>query len=138
MILEMESFKMKKSDVKEWVKALRSGEYEQGKDALCREYEFGGECEYCCLGVACDILTEADWIKHPYWTVWSIDKHEAFKMPPSADRSGWGEAETTSFPSLRLLKKMGLDAAYAQELADLNDRGWSFKRIADKIESDLL
>jgi hypothetical protein len=39
---------------------------------------------------------------------------------------------------LKTLKEMGLDVAYAQELAELNDRGWSFERIANKIERDLL
>jgi hypothetical protein len=39
---------------------------------------------------------------------------------------------------LKTLKEMGLDVAYAQELAELNDKGWSFDRIANKIEKDLL
>ena len=129
---------MKKSDVKKWVKALRSGEYRQGKASLCNEDEISGECVYCCLGVACDILTEGVWIKLPHLTVWSIDKHEEFTMPATGDKHGWGHTETTSFPSLETLKEMGLDVAYAQELAELNDKGWSFKKIANKIEKDLL
>ena len=32
-----------------WVEALRSGEYQQGRSALCE----GGQ--YCCLGVACEV-----------------------------------------------------------------------------------
>ena len=36
---------------KRWVAALRSGEYEQGKERL----RSGGD-EYCCLGVLCDIV----------------------------------------------------------------------------------
>tara|TARA_E500000305_G_scaffold50354_1_gene39480 strand:- start:506 stop:895 length:390 start_codon:yes stop_codon:yes gene_type:complete len=129
---------MKKSDVKKWVKALRSGEYQQGKESLCGEDEISGECDYCCLGVACDILTESDWIKLPHWASWSIGKHKEFVIPPAADSCGWGQTETTSFPSKETLKEMGLDLAYAQELAQLNDKGWSFKRIANKIEKDLL
>jgi len=128
---------MKKSDVKKWVKALRSGEYQQGKESLCRE-EISGDYEYCCLGVACDILTEDDWVEHPSKTLWTIGKYEEFDIPDSIDKHGWGQTETTSFPSLETLRKMGLNADYAQELAELNDRGWSFKRIANKIEKDLL
>ena len=124
---------MKKADVKEWVKALRSGDYQQGKSNLCKEDKISGDCEYCCLGVACDILIESDWVKNPNWIVWSIGDHEEFVSP-----TPFGWTETTSFPSLEILKSMGLDAAYAQELAELNDKGWSFKKIANKIERDLL
>jgi len=139
---------MKKSDVKKWVKALRSGDYQQGKESLCRE-EVSGDYKYCCLGVACDILTEDDWVEYPIlteddWveypskTLWTIGKYEEFDIPDSIDKHGWGSTETTSFPSFETLKKMGLNADYAQELAECNDRGWSFKRIANKIEKDLL
>lgn len=38
------------SDIKKWVKALRSGKYKQGQDAL------QSEKGYCCLGVACEIF----------------------------------------------------------------------------------
>lgn len=127
---------MKKSDVKKWVKALRSGEYQQGEGELCREDEIGGEREYCCLGVACDILIDEYWIRD--LNSWSIDPWESFDLPELADKKKWGETTTISFPSLSNLQKMGLDVAYAQELAELNDKGWSFKRIANKIEKDLL
>ena len=135
---------MKKSDVKKWVKALRSGDYQQGKASLCREDQDSGECEYCCLGVACDTLTTNEWIKgepsgsYPYYAVWSIGELKEFAMPSAGDKYGWGWTETTSFPNRAALKEMGLDVAYAQELAELNDKGWSFKRIANKIEKDLL
>lgn len=39
-------FKLKKSDKKKWVKALRSGEYIQGNGTLFYDDK------YCCLGVA--------------------------------------------------------------------------------------
>ena len=47
---------MKKNIMKKWVKALRSGEYVQGKGALCRvgkEYDY-----FCCLGVLTDIYMQ--------------------------------------------------------------------------------
>lgn len=129
---------MKKSDVKKWVKALRSGDYQQSIQHLCREDEVGGDFEFCCLGVACDILIEADWIKDRESTVWSIGVYEDLVMTYTGDKYKWGFTETTSFPSQKILNEMGLDTAYAQELAELNDRGWTFKRIANKIEKDLL
>jgi hypothetical protein len=129
---------MKKSDVKKWVEALRSGDYQQGGGILCKEDEISDDYDYCCLGVACDIFVEGDWIQHKDWDVWSIGPYEDFSMPSHGDKKNWGRSDTASFPSLKILKKMGLDVAYAQELAELNDKGWSFKKIANKIEKDLL
>jgi hypothetical protein len=40
---------MKKEIMQDWVKALRSGEYKQGQEAL----KIGDS--YCCLGVLCDL-----------------------------------------------------------------------------------
>lgn len=43
----------------EWIEALRSGEYKQGRGTL-RSYDN----QYCCLGVLCDIAVKhgiADW-----------------------------------------------------------------------------
>jgi hypothetical protein len=48
---------MKKSVMKQWVKALRSGEYAQGKLRLCTVG--GGKFDYfCCLGVLCDLYQQ--------------------------------------------------------------------------------
>lgn len=41
----------------QWVNALRSGEYEQGKYQL--HYQDGAINEYCCLGVLCDLAVKA-------------------------------------------------------------------------------
>jgi hypothetical protein len=41
---------IKKSDIKKWVKALRSGEYSQCRDQL--QTTSG----HCCLGVACEVF----------------------------------------------------------------------------------
>ena len=50
-----------KKDIKEkWVKALRSGEYKQGKYVLRSQAD-----EYCCLGVLCDLFVKEhnlEWI----------------------------------------------------------------------------
>lgn len=46
---------------KQWVEALRSGKYEQGKDWLQHQGKF------CCLGVLCDLHAKAtnnDWSQH--------------------------------------------------------------------------
>lgn len=50
---------MNKTVKKQWLKALRSGEYKQGQSQLrqVEEGDYGeeGEVKFCCLGVLCDI-----------------------------------------------------------------------------------
>jgi len=43
---------MYKKYADKWVKALRSGNYQQGKGALCKDNNF------CCLGVLCDVIKD--------------------------------------------------------------------------------
>lgn len=49
---------MKQEIRDEWVKRLRSGDYEQGLGYL-RHGEEGEASTYCCLGVLCEIAVEA-------------------------------------------------------------------------------
>lgn len=41
--------------IKQWISVLRTGEYKQGKNYLCR-IDSNNKKQYCCLGVLCDIL----------------------------------------------------------------------------------
>lgn len=41
-----------------WVKALRSGKYQQGKETLRTASN-----EFCCLGVLCDLVYPNEWVK---------------------------------------------------------------------------
>lgn len=47
---------MKKEWADKWVKALRSGEFKQGKSSLKNSLN-----EYCCLGVLCEITKQNNW-----------------------------------------------------------------------------
>lgn len=51
---------MKQEWKEKWVKALRSGEYEQGREWLKRNGKF------CCLGVLCDISKLSEWYEDTY------------------------------------------------------------------------
>ena len=42
--------------IKEWVKALRSGEYQQGRGCLRSRDD-----KFCCLGVLCDLTNRKEW-----------------------------------------------------------------------------
>ena len=111
---------MKKSDAKKWVEALRSGEYKQTRMVLCEGDEMEGTTAYCCLGVACDLFVDSYWIRRPADEEWSIG------------------GRSTILPTEEMMKSMGLNIEYVKDLVDLNDKGWSFAKIADKIERDLL
>jgi hypothetical protein len=43
----------------QWVTALRSGEYEQGRSYLRSKDPNGGNDKFCCLGVLCDLAVKA-------------------------------------------------------------------------------
>lgn len=47
--------KLPKAFKRKWIAALRSGKFKQGENYL-KNNPSGNENEYCCLGVACEIL----------------------------------------------------------------------------------
>ena len=88
-----------------WIKALLSGRYKQVNGAL------KDQGAYCCLGVLCKVAEpRVKW------------KDNTFK----------GE---TCIPPDSTLKAVGLKKRSARALANLNDRGKSFKGIAAYIKS---
>lgn len=115
---------MDKKTKQKWLKALRSGEYKQGRHTL-RE-DFIAEKEYCCLGVLCDLVEPNLWRK--------------------GSCGGWRNysEDAGGMPRKELQKRLGLDKkahraehdneTIADTLADMNDRGCSFKEIANWIE----
>ena len=54
---------------KKWVEALRSGEFKQGKYQL-KTFDEEGNTRYCCLGVAEEVIDEAE-------------EHQVFYVPSS-------------------------------------------------------
>lgn len=52
---------MKAAIAKKWIKALRSGDYEQGRGVLKSTDD-----KYCCLGVLCDVVNPAGWVGKSY------------------------------------------------------------------------
>lgn len=103
---------------RKWVKALRSGEYQQGTMRLITDYG-NGDFRHCCLGVL------------------------AWEMVPEFLRkpgSGYGypdiNGQTDALPDdLGIL--FGLDASNQSRLASMNDNGHSFTVIADWIDANL-
>ena len=105
---------------KKWVEALRSGQYQQGTGGLCGIYN-----HHCCLGVACRIFQEE--VGGLQIKLNSRHKYFAFDIDsaylPNKVRSWLG-----------LTNRDG--DFKGGSLASLNDRGSSFKEIADVIESE--
>ncbi len=125
-----------KSEIKtKWVEALRSGQYKQGKNRL-RD----GDC-FCCLGVLTDLYLKE---KSLNWEISVTDSgHEIWK---ALEESSTLPAEVREWAGLKnanpLVSCQGIDEEYDQvifwneSLAEINDFGIDFKRIAEIIETN--
>lgn len=119
----------------EWVKALRSGDYEQGQDYLCR----GGK--FCCLGVLCEIQ------ELPKQVV-EGDVYYVFNGTSYSGGPGLAGAVQQSviprFAQATILEDLNLRQTVPAGVGDyqalhthlicMNDEGKSFNEIADYIE----
>ena len=113
---------------KKWLKALRSGEYVQGRSRLVNKND-----EFCCMGVLCDLYAHE---KGDHWVIW-VDGNWALKGDDEGDFAflpdcvmKWAEIESGN-----PLVNEGKNKA---TLSYCNDtKRWSFNRIADLIEESL-
>lgn len=98
----------------DWVKALRSGKYKQGRGLLRNDND-----GYCCLGVLCDLHSKVynvDW--KPYEAIYGFQY----------DGCGGGLPESVAIWS-------NLPVSAKHNLTDMNDfSGANFEAIADYIE----
>jgi hypothetical protein len=123
---------MKKNVMEKWVKALRSGEYNQTKNYLCTD------SGYCCLGVLTDIYIQETIEDAPLFaqnweeankdhtreeTIYAFD-HENEILPSSVQQ--WAG----------LRDHCGTYNSTDKCLTVLNDTGWTFEKIADVIEEN--
>jgi hypothetical protein len=106
---------MNKEIAKQWVEALRSGKYEQGKHQL-RSLDN----KFCCLGVLCDIMG-AKWkeFNDVYASEYNNSCNEQY-LPES------------------LRSILGLERSSELTLSGLNDMGKGFSFIADFLEQEYL
>lgn len=110
---------MKNVTREEWLAALRSGEYKQGRGVLKEDGRF------CCLGVLCD-LADVPWgnyhIHAPYIESFVLDG-ASFKY--------------SVYPPDDICKMMEVCGLDQYVLATENDRVTSFAEIADLIEANV-
>lgn len=119
-----------------WLKALRSGDYQQGRKRLKSDNHM------CCLGVLCEEYRKV----HPETSSWkSINCLERFTtdidpagesyfgIPPPAVVAWAGLSQDN--PTITIKNPVGDDIE--SSLAYHNDEGASFAEIADIIETQL-
>lgn len=111
---------MLNDNAKKWVAALRSGEYEQGTNALNKNGKM------CCLGVACEIAIKYGVsLKIGYYCDANIKTYDGETgILPSSVRDWLG-----------LYARDG-ESQHAGKLTIFNDSGKTFSEIADIIESE--
>jgi len=113
---------MKKSIAKKWVKALRSGAYQQGTSQLVDEND-----NFCCLGVLCNLAVDegiGEWVRGSGGWVFKTE----------------GDVDDQVLPlEVRLWAGMSSTAGEIKDdcLTELNDTGKSFKEIASIIEKNV-
>ena len=122
------------SEVKaKWIKALRSGEYEQGQLALRVDNK------YCCLGVLCDLYDKEHNTDH--WDP-PVEDDGFYQMegeicvPPGFVWEDWARLDHPN-PVGIPTNKIGDVPGYLSSLAEINDSGATFEQIANLIEKHL-
>lgn len=119
-------FKDWKQFKKAWVKALRSGDYVQGQRRLVKEC--AGVDQFCCLGVAGNLLIKAG---HPFeWSETAIGWYFGTKRKND-------EALLSIATTPRWLRNRLYEEGTENRLTTMNDSGRSFDYIADFIENVL-
>lgn len=103
-----------------WLAALRSGNYKQASGSLVRLHSDPQTAEFCCLGVACDIVDPTAWSD-----AYNGDSRESLVR----DWCDLSYDTTDSFPFI--------DPAASDFLATRNDSGATFEQIANWIEENL-
>lgn len=113
----------------EWVRRLRSGKYEQGKEWLNKDGKF------CCLGVLCEMAAEQGVVEKSTGTETTIYGPPPYdsipdQVLPDAVKE-WAGLQSDD-PLTYIPSDMYTDGCGS--LAGLNDDGWLFADIADVIE----
>jgi hypothetical protein len=126
-----------------WLEALRSGEYEQGMGALKKDGK------YCCLGVLCDVLIKDAELSQQFTVreeeeldggriCFSYMGNRASDVIPLALGRALDINDTN--PVVEVTEALAAQIGFGYHttsLAQLNDAGYSFLKIADVIDATL-
>ncbi len=108
-----------KTQKRDWLEALRSGEYKQTKGYLCRD-----NGRMCCLGVLFDVTQDADWERAGDSGPWSANGDDSLFGGPII-----GDEMTATLSNMNDGQKEGMFTPYRPPC--------SFSEIADYIEENL-
>lgn len=111
--------------LKEWVAALRSGEYRQGKNMLQNT-----NGTYCCLGVACEVARKHGIEVQDRYV--KVNDHRTIKVLRGLDLCTQGPVRQAF--GITECGQLSDDSC----LSELNDSGATFSEIADIIEKELI
>jgi len=130
--------KMNPEVKQKWIDALRSGKYDQGSEKL-RSVQ-----GYCCLGVLCDLYSKEqskDWdfvggeeTNLQPKDYWYFEGESEFLSESVKDWAGLPARD----PSVRVDVTDNDDEDdwfYNEEIANLNDSGYTFNELSNLIES---
>jgi len=124
--------------IKEWIEALRSGEYQQGKHMLKVNDD-----TYCCLGVLCNKVKPEEWkLEGEDYTIYNEEEVlpiEIRKILGVEDRGGGFEINGSNTKLLEILKEKNISEWKSYTLATLNDsykHDLTFDQIADILETE--
>jgi hypothetical protein len=128
----------------QWVDALRSGFYTQGRGCLKHTPPTFGKQKpvhnFCCLGVLCDLYQK----QFPTKARWFLNKEGEWEFDTLNDTQHVMETKVGVLPK-DVLKWAQLDNCnpsittedYTTSLAVFNDSLYDFKQVADLIEQHL-
>ena len=126
------------ADLKQqWIDALRSKQYKQGKKVLCQVDEKGKE-SFCCLGVLFDIAggeVDGEWSEVKSGNLLPFYSNKDLKVRSAKVKSA--KSSNEEFLPKGFIKFSGVERKVQNKLAEMNDYGHSFKEIADWIEKNL-
>jgi hypothetical protein len=120
---------MKKSVMKKWVAALRSGKYKRGTKYLKQERD--GVVKHCCLGVLCEVA-KVNWLE-----IWNDERTCTYQDSENGEFAAVPE-HVQEFSGLKDSLGHFQDVSNRdRSLSRMNDSGkYSFAKIADVIEKN--
>jgi len=121
---------MNKAIKAQWIEAMLSGDYKQGKSALHYKSGATGAKEFCCLGVLCDLYQK----EHPETSNWREIDNSSTLYFDAKDAKGDVELGHNAYPPELVLEWADLNERDSSCLAIKNDRGANFGRIAEEID----
>jgi hypothetical protein len=131
---------MNKNVMKKWVKALRSGAYKRG-EGLLKQLSCG-KVHHCCLGVLCELYNDEMRAKKKK-TLKETEKDGIYRFDDRPENlpikvKEWGglNNQTGAFSEDTVLKTKKNEYGRYISLADMNDLGCSFEKIADTVEKE--